>query len=46
MIVVETHDRFQPGCEEAVREAVKDKFLELERSGELLIFRSLLSGGL
>jgi FkbM family methyltransferase len=43
MIVVETHDRFQPGCEQAVREAVKDKFLELERSGELLIFRSLLT---
>jgi len=43
MIVIETHDRFQPGCELAVREAVKGKFLELERSGELLIFRNLLS---
>ena len=43
MIVIETHDRFEPGCELAVREAVKGKFLELERSGELLIFRNLLS---
>jgi hypothetical protein len=29
-----------------VREAIKDKFLKLERSGELLIFMSPLSGGL
>jgi FkbM family methyltransferase len=39
LIMVETHDRFRPGAERAVRTAVAPRFEELPRSGENLIFR-------
>ena len=39
MIIVETHDRFQPGSESAVREAIQPMFEELPSVGENLIFR-------
>ena len=39
LIVVETHDRFRPGSEAAVRRAVCPMFEELPRSGENLSFR-------
>jgi hypothetical protein len=38
MIVVETHDRFRPGAERAVRDALRNDFVELERRGENLYF--------
>jgi len=38
-IIVETHDRFRPGADAAVRNAVGPMFEELPRSGENLIFR-------
>ncbi|MDR3487956.1 MAG: FkbM family methyltransferase [Bradyrhizobium sp.] len=39
LLVVETHDRFRPGSEEAVRHAVNELFDELPMSGENLVFR-------
>ena len=39
LIIVETHDRFRPGSEEAVRKAIHPMFEELPRSGENLFFR-------
>lgn len=39
LIIVETHDRFRPGSEDAVRKAVYPLFEELPRSGENLFFR-------
>lgn len=39
LIIIETHDRFRPGAEEAVRNAVHAMFEELPRSGENLFFR-------
>ena len=39
LIVVETHDRFRPGSDDAVRKAVQPMFEELPRSGENLFFR-------
>ena len=39
MVIIETHDRFRPGSEAAVRDALRSKFQELPRSGELLFFR-------
>ena len=39
LIIVETHDRFRPGAEQAVREAVAPMFEELPKSGESLFFR-------
>jgi len=39
LIIIETHDRFRPGSEEAVRNAVHPMFEELPRSGESLFFR-------
>jgi FkbM family methyltransferase len=38
-VVVETHDRFRPGSDDAVRAAMLPLFEELPRSGENLIFR-------
>lgn len=38
-IFVETHDRFRPGSENAVRSAVASTFVELPSSGENLLFR-------
>jgi len=38
MVVVETHDRFRPGSEEAVRAALGSQFKELPRCGENLFF--------
>jgi hypothetical protein len=38
-VVVETHDRFRPGSDAAVREALAADFVELPRSGENLVFR-------
>lgn len=38
-VVVETHDRFRPGSDAAVREALAADFVELPGSGENLIFR-------
>jgi FkbM family methyltransferase len=43
MIIIETHDRFKPGSEKAVRDAIKSTFEELPRSGELLFFRRIRS---
>jgi FkbM family methyltransferase len=39
LIMVETHDRFRPGSDSAVRNAVRGLFEELPQSGENLIFR-------
>ncbi len=41
LIVVETHDRFRPGSDEAVRKAVHPMFEELPKSGENLFFRRI-----
>ena len=41
LIIVETHDRFRPGSEDAVRKAIHPMFEELPRSGENLFFRRL-----
>lgn len=38
LIIVETHDRFRPGSEAAVRRAVQPLFRELPRRGENLFF--------
>jgi hypothetical protein len=38
MVIVETHDRFRPGSETAVRDALKEKFEEAPRNGENLFF--------
>ncbi len=39
LIIIETHDRFRPGSELAVRKALLRSFQELPRSGENLFFR-------
>jgi len=39
LIIIETHDRFRPGSEEAVRRAVHPMFDELAPSGESLFFQ-------
>jgi hypothetical protein len=39
LIIVETHDRFRPGSELAVRKALALMFWELPRCGENLFFR-------
>ncbi|HTC09363.1 MAG TPA: FkbM family methyltransferase [Acetobacteraceae bacterium] len=39
LIIIETHDRFRPGSDEAVRKAVHPMFEELPRCGENLFFR-------
>jgi hypothetical protein len=39
LIIIETHDRFRPGSEEAVRRAIRGTFEELPRAGENLLFR-------
>lgn len=39
LIIIETHDRFRPGSEHAVRNALQADFEELPRSGENLFFR-------
>jgi FkbM family methyltransferase len=39
MIIIETHDRFRPGCEAAVRRTLEPMFEELPRSGESLFFK-------
>ncbi len=39
LLIIETHDRFKPGSEAAVRNAVDTLFEELPRSGENLFFR-------
>jgi len=41
LIIVETHDRFRPGSEAAVRAALHPMFEELPPSGENLMFRRL-----
>jgi FkbM family methyltransferase len=38
LIIVETHERFRPGGEVAVRQALKGGFVELDRRGENLYF--------
>lgn len=40
-ICLETHDRFKPGSEEAVRAALRGRFEELPKSGENLLFRAV-----
>jgi FkbM family methyltransferase len=39
LIIAETHDRFRPGSEAAVRAALRDNFEELPSHGENLFFR-------
>jgi FkbM family methyltransferase len=39
LIIIETHDRFRPGSDQAVRSAIHSMFEELPRSGENLFFR-------
>ena len=39
LIIIETHDRFRPGAESAVRAAIAPLFEELPGSGENLFFR-------
>lgn len=41
LIIIETHDRFKAGSESAVRNALKDTFVELPRKGENLFFKRL-----
>jgi FkbM family methyltransferase len=43
MVIIETHDRFQPGSEKAVREAIAPLFEELPAIGENLFFRRISS---
>jgi FkbM family methyltransferase len=38
-VIIETHDRFQPGSEQAVRQALAQEFQELPSLGENLFFR-------
>jgi hypothetical protein len=38
MIIVETHDRFRPGSENAVRDTLGKDFTEIDRRGENLFF--------
>ncbi|MDB5449378.1 MAG: hypothetical protein JWQ46_434 [Phenylobacterium sp.] len=38
-VAVETHDRFRPGSEAAVRRALGASYVELPRSGENLLFK-------
>lgn len=38
-VIIETHDRFQPGSEQAVRTALAREFQELPSLGENLFFR-------
>ena len=38
MIIIETHDRFRPGSEAAVRKALEPSFQEKPRNGENLFF--------
>jgi FkbM family methyltransferase len=40
-IVIETHERFRPGSDEAVRSALRPLFEELPASGENLFFRRI-----
>jgi FkbM family methyltransferase len=40
-IIVETHDRFRPGSDQAVRNALSGEFEELPRKGENLFFRRI-----
>lgn len=39
MVLVETHDRFKPGTEAAVRDALRTDFEELPQVGENIVFR-------
>jgi FkbM family methyltransferase len=39
LIIIETHDRFRPGSDLAVRKALQSEFVELPASGENLFFR-------
>ena len=41
LIIIETHDRFRPGSDGAVRRALQPMFRELPRSGENLIFERI-----
>jgi FkbM family methyltransferase len=41
MIIIETHDRFQAGSEQAVRQAIASLFEELPSIGENLFFRRI-----
>jgi hypothetical protein len=41
MIVIETHDRFQPGSEQAVRQAIAPLFEQLPSIGENLFIRRI-----
>jgi FkbM family methyltransferase len=47
MIIIETHDRFQPGSEQAVRQAIAPLFEEMPSIGENLFFRriGMVNGG-
>ena len=38
-IIIETHDRFRPGSEAAVRAALGEAFVEIDGSGENLVFK-------
>jgi FkbM family methyltransferase len=42
LVIVDAHDRFRPGTEEAVRRVMQPMFEELPRSGETLFFRRQL----
>jgi len=41
LIIVETHDRFRPGSDAALRDAIAGRFEELPPQGENLFFRRL-----
>ena len=45
MIIIETHDRFQPGSEETIRRVIQPVFEELPPVGENLFFRRAKTGG-
>jgi hypothetical protein len=38
-IIIETHERFRPGSDNAVRKALEAGFVELPQKGENLFFR-------
>jgi FkbM family methyltransferase len=40
LIIIDTHDRFRPGADEAVRIALSQNFVELPRKGDNLFFRA------
>jgi hypothetical protein len=39
LVIIETHDRFKPGSDKAVKDALKDGFVQMKTKGENLYFK-------